>query len=66
MEVYQVAIIPLIEGCELFETLSAQKFSAHTASLLGILIKFYAYPRDVPRGILVGLSFGSASGVFRY
>ncbi|HZJ58190.1 MAG TPA: hypothetical protein VFD89_08140 [Clostridia bacterium] len=68
MEIYQVAIIPLIIGVvELFKSLGLpNKFSALTASLLGILIGvFYVYPRDVPRGIIVGLSFGlAASGLY--
>jgi L-cystine uptake protein TcyP (sodium:dicarboxylate symporter family) len=68
VEVYQVAIIPLIVGVvELFKSLGLpKKFSALTAALLGILIGlFYVYPRDIPRGILVGLSYGlAASGLY--
>ncbi|NLJ40192.1 MAG: hypothetical protein GX352_01060 [Clostridiales bacterium] len=68
MEVYQIAIVPLIVGIvELFKSLGLPgKFSALTAALLGILIGiFYVYPKDIPRGIITGLSFGlAASGLY--
>lgn len=68
MEVYQVAIVPLIVGVvELLKGLGLpNKFSAPVASLLGIFAGvFYLYPMDIPKGIIVGLSLGlSASGLY--
>ncbi len=68
MEIYQIAIVPLIVGVvELLKSIGLpNKFSALVASLLGIFIGvFYIYPRDILRGIIVGLSFGlSASGLY--
>ena len=68
MEVYQIPIIPLIVGIvELLKGLGLpSKLSALVAALLGIFIGvFYVYPKDIPRAIITGLSFGlSASGLY--
>lgn len=68
MEVYHVAIVPLIVGLvELLKGIGLpNKFSALVAALIGILIGIvYVSPEDIPRGILTGLSFGlMASGLY--
>lgn len=68
MEIYQVAIVPLIVGIvELLKGIGLpNKFSALTAALLGILIGvFYVYPGDIAKGIITGLSYGlAASGLY--
>jgi L-cystine uptake protein TcyP (sodium:dicarboxylate symporter family) len=68
MEVYDVAIIPLIVGVvELLKQLGLPtKFSALVAAILGIVIGVvYVAPGDILRGILVGLSLGlAASGLY--
>lgn len=68
MEIYEVAIIPLIIGVvELLKSVGLpRKFSALGAAVLGILIGvFYMYPKEIPKGIIIGLSLGlSASGLY--
>ena len=68
MEVFDVAIIPLIVGVvELFKQLGLpNKFAALLAAALGILIGIvYVTPGDVLQCILVGLSLGlAASGLY--
>ncbi|HZJ83873.1 MAG TPA: hypothetical protein VFD57_08725 [Clostridia bacterium] len=68
MELYGVAIVPLIIGVvELLKSLGLpSKFSALGAAVLGGLIGvFYLYPRDIPKGVIVGLSYGlAASGLY--
>lgn len=68
MEIYDVAIIPLIVGIvELFKGIGLpRKFGALVAAVIGILIGiFYLEPGDVPKGILIGLSLGlAASGLY--
>lgn len=68
MEVYDVAIIPLIVGVvELLKQLGLPtKFSALVAAILGIVIGVvYVAPGDILRGLLIGLSLGlAASGLY--
>jgi L-cystine uptake protein TcyP (sodium:dicarboxylate symporter family) len=68
MEVYDVAIIPIIVGVvELLKQLGLPtKFSALVAAILGIVIGIvYVAPGDILRGVLVGLSLGlAASGLY--
>jgi L-cystine uptake protein TcyP (sodium:dicarboxylate symporter family) len=68
MEVYNVAIIPLIVGVvELLKQVGLPtKFSAVVAAALGIIIGIvYVAPDDILRGVLVGLSLGlAASGLY--
>jgi L-cystine uptake protein TcyP (sodium:dicarboxylate symporter family) len=68
MQIYDVAIIPLIVGVvELLKQLGLPtKFSALVAAILGIVIGIvYVAPGDILRGVLVGLSLGlAASGLY--
>jgi hypothetical protein len=68
MEIYDVAIIPLIVGVvELFKTLGLPtKFSALVAAVLGVAIGIvYVAPENIPEGILIGLSLGlAAAGLY--
>lgn len=68
MEVYDVAIIPLIVGViEILKQLGLPtKFSGTAATALGIVIGIiYVAPGDIAKGILVGLSLGlAASGLY--
>lgn len=68
MEIYDVAIIPLILGVvELFKKLGLPaKFAALLSVLLGVLIGIiYIAPENPAKAILVGLSMGlAASGLY--
>lgn len=68
MEVYDVAVIPIITGLVgVFTQLGLRKKFAPIVSLvLGLLIGiFYVYPGDIKGGILVGLMLGlSATGLY--
>lgn len=68
MEIYDVAIAPLILGIvELMKKLGLPgKFSGLVATILGIVIGIlYLYPENVLQGILVGMSVGlTASGLY--
>lgn len=68
MEVYDVAVIPIITGLVgVFIQLGLRKKFAPIVSLvLGLLIGiFYVYPGDIKGGILVGLMLGlSATGLY--
>lgn len=68
MEIYDVAIAPLILGIvELMKKLGLPgKFSGLVATILGIVIGIlYLYPENVLQGILVGMSMGlTASGLY--
>lgn len=68
MEIYDVAIIPLILGVvELLKQLGLPaKYAALTSAILGVLIGIlYVFPDDILRGVLVGLSLGlAASGLY--
>lgn len=68
MEVYDVALIPIITGlvavfCRLGVT---KKFAPIVSLVLGLLIGiFYVYPDDIKGGILVGIMLGlSATGLY--
>ncbi len=68
MEIYDVAIIPLIVG--VVESLKQiglpSKFAAVVAVILGVVIGIvYVAPGDIAKGVLVGLSLGlAASGLY--
>lgn len=68
MEVYNVAIIPLIVGLvELAKKLGLpDKFAAVLSAILGVVIGLvYVAPDDPAKAILVGLSMGlAASGLY--
>lgn len=68
MEVYDVAIVPLIVGVvELLKQLGLPtKFAAAVAALLGVVVGVvYVAPNDILQGILVGLSLGlAAAGLY--
>lgn len=68
MEIYDIAIAPLILGIvELMKKLGLPgKFSGLVATILGIVIGIlYLYPENVLQGILVGMSMGlTASGLY--
>jgi len=68
MEVYDVAIIPLIVGIvELCKQIGLpNKFAAVLSAILGVVIGLvYVAPENPPKAILVGLSMGlSASGLY--
>ena len=68
MNVYDVAIIPLIIGVtELVKKLGLpNKFAALLSAVLGVLIGLvYVAPENPPKAILVGLSMGlAASGLY--
>lgn len=68
MEIYDVAIIPLIVGVtELAKKLGLNdKFSAVFSAILGIVIGIvYIAPDNIQEGIMVGLMMGlSASGLY--
>lgn len=68
MEIYNVAIIPLIVGItELLKMLGLPaKFAAVAAVVLGVVIGIiYVAPGDIAKGVLVGLSLGlAASGLY--
>ncbi len=68
MQVYDVAIIPLIIGVtELVKKLGLpDKFAALLSAVLGVLIGLvYVAPENPLEGILVGLSMGlAASGLY--
>lgn len=68
MEIYDVAIIPLIVGVvELLKMLGLPaKFAATAATALGIVVGIiYIAPGDIAKGVLVGLSLGlAASGLY--
>ena len=68
MQVYDVAIIPLIVGLvELAKKLGLpDKFAAVLSAILGVVIGLvYMAPENPPKAILVGLSMGlAASGLY--
>ena len=68
MEIYDVAIIPLIVGLvELAKKLGLpDKFAAVLSAILGVVIGLvYVAPNDPAKGVLVGLSMGlAASGLY--
>jgi len=68
MEIYNVAIIPLIVGIvELAKKLGLpDKFAAVLSAVLGVVIGLvYVAPNDPAKGVLIGLSMGlSASGLY--
>jgi len=68
MEVYNVAIIPLIVGLvELAKKLGLpDKFAAVLSAILGVVIGLvYVAPDDPAKAVLVGLSMGlAASGLY--
>jgi L-cystine uptake protein TcyP (sodium:dicarboxylate symporter family) len=68
MEIYDVAIVPLIVGVtELFKRLGLPtKFSAVVAAILGVVIGIvYVAPDNIAEGVLVGLSLGlAAAGLY--
>ena len=68
MEIYDIAIIPLIVGVtELVKRLGLpDKFAAVLSAVLGIVIGLvYVAPNDPAKGVLVGLSMGlAASGLY--
>ena len=68
MDIYDVAIIPLIIGVtELVKKLGLpNKFAALLSAVLGVLIGLvYVAPENPSKGILVGLSMGlAASGLY--
>jgi len=68
MEIYDVAIIPLIVGLvELVKKLGLpDKFAAVLSAVLGVVIGLvYVAPDDPAKGVLVGLSMGlAASGLY--
>lgn len=68
MEVYNVAIIPLIVGMvELLKQLGLpSKFAALASTILGVVIGIvYVSPHDIAQAILVGASLGlGACGLY--
>jgi uncharacterized membrane protein HdeD (DUF308 family) len=68
MEIYDVAIIPLIVGIvELFKRIGVpSKFCGLLSAFIGVLIGvFYLFPTNLAQGILVGLAMGlGASGLY--
>lgn len=68
MEIYDVAIIPLIVGVvELAKKLGLpDKFAAVLSAILGVVIGLvYVAPNDPAKAVLVGLSMGlAASGLY--
>ena len=68
MQVYDVAVIPLIMGVtELFKIVGLpNKFAPVLSAVLGVLIGLvYIAPENPPKAILVGLSMGlAASGLY--
>lgn len=68
MEIYDVAIIPLIVGIvELAKKLGLpDKFAAVLSAVLGVVIGLvYVAPDDPAKAVLVGLSMGlAASGLY--
>lgn len=68
MEIYDVAIIPLITGIvELLKQLGLpSKYAALTSAILGVAVGIlYVAPEDILRGGLIGLSLGlAASGLY--
>ena len=68
MQVYDVAIIPLIMGVtELFKIIGLpNKFAALLSAVLGVVIGLvYVAPENPLEGVLVGLSMGlAASGLY--
>lgn len=68
MEIYDIAIIPLIIGVtELVKRLGLpDKFAALFSTVLGVVIGLvYVAPENPPKAILVGLSMGlAASGLY--
>ncbi len=68
MEIYDVAIIPLIVGLvELAKKLGLpDKFAAVLSAVLGVVIGLvYVAPDDPAKAVLVGLSMGlAASGLY--
>lgn len=68
MEIYNVAIIPLIVGIvELAKKLGLpDKFAAVLSAILGVVIGLvYVAPDDPAKAVLVGLSMGlAASGLY--
>ena len=68
MEIYDVAIVPLIMGVtELFKIVGLpNKFAALLSAVLGVLIGLvYVAPENPLEGVLVGLSMGlAASGLY--
>lgn len=68
MDIYDVAIIPLIIGVtELVKKLGLpNKFAALLSAVLGVVIGLvYIAPENPSKGILVGLSMGlAASGLY--
>lgn len=68
MNVYDVALIPLIVGIvEIFKQMGMPaRFGALVSLLLGIIAGiFYIDPSDILKGILVGASIGlAASGLY--
>lgn len=68
MEIYDVAIIPLIVGVvELLKQLGLPtKFAGVVAAILGIVIGIvYVAPANIAEGLLVGLSLGlAAAGLY--
>jgi len=68
MEIYDVAIVPLIVGLvELLKQIGLPtEFAALASAIIGILIGvFYIAPDNIPKGIIVGLSLGlTASGLY--
>ena len=68
MEIYNVAIIPLIVGLvELAKKLGLpDKFAAVLSAILGVVIGLvYVAPDDPAKAVLVGLSMGlAASGLY--
>jgi L-cystine uptake protein TcyP (sodium:dicarboxylate symporter family) len=68
MEIYDIAIIPLIIAVtELAKKLGLpDKFAALSSAVLGVVIGIvYISPENIPEGILVGLAIGlAASGLY--
>jgi hypothetical protein len=68
MQIYDVAIIPLIVGVvELLKQLGLPtKFAGAIAAVLGIVIGIvYVAPANIAEGLLVGLSLGlAAAGLY--
>lgn len=68
MEIYDIAIIPLIIGMtELMKKLGLpDKFAALFSAVLGVIVGVvYIAPENIAEGILVGLAMGlAASGLY--
>ncbi|PKR83319.1 hypothetical protein [Heyndrickxia camelliae] len=67
LEVYDVAIIPLILGVvELFKRAGVpKKYSPFIAVILGLLFGIFYLGSNIKQGIIVGLMLGlSASGLY--